>query len=464
MNRRIFLKYSLLMGLGLFLAACAEDNHEAEMAGPAQRGNQSPLTILIVGAGMAGLAAARQLADKGHTVTLLEARERSGGRVWTDRSLGLALDLGASWIHGAGDSVLTTLARRYNAATVVTDYEAHQIYDYNGRSLTTAEWSEMDATFADLMAQLEELGETLDHDISIQQGLDRILQGESLSELEQRQLNYLLNTIIEHEFAADVAQLSLWYGDEGDELVGDDLIFPDGYDQLTNGLADGLNIRLGHVVQQINYTDDSVTIITSGGSFTADCALITLPLGVLQQGDVKFDPPLPPRKQQAIDRLGMGLLNKLYLRFDQPFWDTDPHLLGYMSSRKGEWGEWLNLYPLLGQPVLLAFNAGEYGRFSETLSDTQLIEAAMRVLQTIYGPDIPPPTDYLATRWATDPYAYGSYSYLPTGATPDDRTALAQPVNQTLFFAGEATSVNSPATVHGAYLSGVRAAREIERL
>ena len=460
MDRRTFLKYSLLTGLAALITGC-DDYGDAYNGGLVRRDGADPLTILIVGAGMAGLAAARHLADNGHTVTLLEARDRIGGRVWTDRSLGAALDLGASWIHGAGDSLLTTLARRYNAATTPTNYDSHLIYDYNGRSVTAAEWSEMDTAFAALIDELEALAATMDSDISIQQGLDRILHGERLTDLEQRQLNYLINTIIEHELAADAAQLSLWYAHEGDELVGDDLIFPDGYDQLTNGLAEGLTIRLNHLVEQINYTNDGVTIITTNGQFTADCALITLPLGVLQQGAVMFDPPLPLRKQQAIDRLGMGLLNKLYLRFERPFWDADSHLLGYMPANKGEWAEWLNLYALSGQPILLAFNAGEYGRFSETLSDTQLVEAAMRVLQTIYGPDIPQPTGHLATRWAADPYTYGSYSYLPIGATPDDRLALAQPVNQILFFAGEATSVNSPATVHGAYMSGERAAREI---
>jgi monoamine oxidase len=157
----------------------------------------------------------------------------------------------------------------------------------------------------------------------------------------------------------------------------------------------------------------------------------------------------------------MGLLNKTYLRFPEVFWDKEHDLLGHIAERKGEWAEWLNIYKYTGQPILLGFNAGRYGRQIEKLSDREIVAAAMKTLRSLYGAKIPDPEAWLITRWAGDPLAGGSYSYLPPGATEGDRAALAQPVGGRLFFAGEATSVEYPATVHGALLSGRRAAKEI---
>ena len=460
MNRRQFLKYSLLTSLAALLSSCASPDENP----PASVGeNNGRPTTLILGAGMAGLAAARTLTDAGYAVTILEARDRIGGRIWTNRTLdGLALDLGASWIHGTDHPALPALARRYNATTVITDYDSHTVYDSNGRPLDDDELEEMEEAFAELLEELQEWGEEQDDDLSLQRALDQFLQGESLTAEERRQLNYAINTTLEHEFAADAAQLSLWYFDEGEEIEGDDVIFPNGYDQLTSGLATGLDVRLGQVVQRVAYGADGVEVTTAQGTFTADYALVTLPLGVLQSGDIDFAPPLPPAKQEAIGRLGMGLLNKLYLRFPEVFWEEESHLLGYMAAEKGQWGEWLNLYALLGEPVLLGFNAGSYGRQLETLSDEQIIASAMQVLRTIYGADIPNPTSHLITRWATDPFARGSYSYLAPHATPADRTTLAEPLDEVLFFAGEATWADAPATVHGAYLSGLHAAELIQ--
>jgi monoamine oxidase len=160
----------------------------------------------------------------------------------------------------------------------------------------------------------------------------------------------------------------------------------------------------------------------------------------------------------------MGLLNKLYLRFSEVFWDEDSDWIGYIAAQKGEWSDFFNLYKYTGRPVLLAFNAGEVARRLEAYSDRETVAACMEVLRTIYGDDIPEPDAWQITRWASDPLAGGSYSYRPVGSTSEDHNHLAEPVNGRLFFAGEATSAGLNATVHGAYLSGLRAAGEITDL
>lgn len=483
-SRKQFLKYALLCGFPRLVGAAnydsrllfgsgeglePTDHYATRDATPDER-SDAAVHVLIIGAGMAGLAAANALSAARYRVTILEARARIGGRIWTDRSLGgLALDLGASWIHGSDNPTLPALARRYRATTITTDYDRLRLYDSDGRPLSAREQAATDTLFTTLMRSLSALGETLDTDIALQTGIDRWLRGQSLSRDARRRLDYAVNSIIEHEMAADSEDLSLWYFDEGAEIEGDDWLLPGGYDQLTDGLAAGLDIRLDQVVRQIRYDEQRVTVTTEPADasgerhFSADCVLVTVPLGVLKHGDIRFVPPLPAPKQRAIRRLGMGVLDKVYLRFPEVFWDEQSHLLGYVSEPKGMWSEWLNLYALTGEPVLLGFNAGRYGRALEELADDEIVRAGMGVLRTLYGAAIPAPTGYLISRWGRDPFARGAYSYWATGSEPADRAALARPVGQQLFFAGEATDEAHAATVHGAYLSGRRAAREIGR-
>lgn len=109
----------------------------------------------------------------------------------------------------------------------------------------------------------------------------------------------------------------------------------------------------------------------------------------------------------------------------------------------------------------MGFNAGKFGKEIESWSDEEIIADAMKTLRQIYGNSIPQPIDYQLTRWSQDPFTFGSYSYYATNSTPNHRQELAKPINKKVFFAGEATSIDYPATVHGAYFSGLRVSQEI---
>jgi monoamine oxidase len=224
-----------------------------------------------------------------------------------------------------------------------------------------------------------------------------------------------------------------------------------------------LSIRFGQVVNRVSTQATGVTVQTQASAFTADKLVVTLPLGVLKTGRVQFLPALPAAKRNAISKLGMGVLNKCVLRFSRAFWPSQYDWLGFIpgANASGQWAEWISLLRPLGQPVLVGFNAADFGRQIEAWADRQIVTSAMLTLRQIYGPQIPDPVSYQITRWVSDPFSAGSYSYVPVGATSRARDALAASLGGQLFFAGEATQRQYPATVHGAYLSGLRAAQEV---
>lgn len=419
--------------------------------------------VIVVGAGVSGLAAAALLYRRGVRVLVLEARDRPGGRIWTSRSLtNLPLDLGASWIHGVNGNPIMNLVRSANIRTLPTDYDNLTLYDSQGRELDARAQARIEQRLVMLLDALEQLGAAQTTDRSLQDGIVQILREQQLTVQDRRELDYAINTMIEHEFAADTSALSLRFWDQGEAFGGNDVLFPAGYVQVVDLLARGLDVRLRQVVTRITTSSDGVQMATADGRiYRAAQALITVPLGVLKANTIRFDPPLPPNKQAAIRRLGMGVLNKLYLRFPRIFWDAEADLLGYIPLRHGEWAETLNMARFIGEPILLCFNAGQYGRAIERLNDREQVAAAMRWLTTVYGSRIPEPTGWLASRWAADPFTRGSYSFLAVGATPADYDTLAEPLARQLFFAGEATNRQHAATVHGALLSGERAARQI---
>ncbi len=423
--------------------------------------------VLVIGAGVSGLACARQLADDDWSVTVLEARDRVGGRVWSNRAWpGLALDMGAGWLEGDEGNPITEIVERARIKTVVFDDESEYLYRGDGEEVSDDEWDAQASRFDKLMRDVDALRKKRirerQPDISLQSAIDQALQGASLTAKQRAELDYHVTREIENDYAADSTEMSLYHWDLGDEFDGDDRVFPGGYDQVPKALASGLDVRLSHVVTKVERDDDGVRVTTDKGVFEADYAVIAVPLGVLKKGAIEFVPPLPERKKRAIERLGMGVLNRVYLRFPAVFWEPEAHGWGVIPQRRDEWTEYVNFAPFVREPVLLCFNSGKYARQVEKLSDAECVAGMMQTLRSVFGEAIPDPTAWLITRWSEDPFAYGSYSYMAVGSTPDDVEALAEPVDDTVFFAGEATESEYGATVHGAILAGRRAADELD--
>jgi monoamine oxidase len=455
MNKREFIKL-----LGLTFIELAINNKSSS----AQTNNFTKKNILVIGAGIAGIAAARKLKDSGYNVTVIEARNRIGGRIWTSNKWSdIPLDLGASWIHGAKGNPITTLANQINASLLTTDYEKSITYGSNGKLLTASQERLLDR-LTELLTKVISKAQNADKDVSIEQAIQSIVKKFSNSTQALEFINFIINSNLEHEYSGSASRLSTHWFDSGKEYSGDDVIFANGYKVICEYLSKDINIILNNPVKEINSVGNTVKIFTDKDKFTADYVVVTVPLGVLKKKTIKFTPSLPNSKRLAIASLGMGVLNKCYLRFEKPFWPDNVDWIEHTSKQSGQWCEWVSFKRVADIPVLLGFNAADFGRKLESLSDSDTIKSAMDTLRKIFGPNIPEPIDYQITRWASDIFSYGSYSFNSIGTTPKSRNALRSPINNKLFFAGEACSVDYFGTTHGAYLSGIAAAREIERL
>lgn len=345
-------------------------------------------TVVVLGAGMAGLGAARQLADAGFDVRVLEGRDRLGGRTFTDNSLGLPLDLGASWIHGIEGNPLTGLADELDVErSAPTDWDNETEYGPDGDELDDATAADAEAALEDVLAYAAEQSEDREQDAPLRDVVEEAFADLELEPEVELVARHYVNTSIEHEYAGALEDLSTWWWDEGEGYPGEDVLLVPGYVALVDGLADGLTVDTGVVVTAVEVGDDGVVVRTDAGDeHRADHVVITLPLGVLQSGDVTFDPPLPEAKAAAIARLGMGLLDKVYLRFPEVFWDADADAIGWASpDADGRWAEWLNVAKVTGEPVLLGFNAAGYAEQVEARDDDEVVADAMAVLRTIYG-------------------------------------------------------------------------------
>ena len=292
---------------------------------------------------------------------------------------------------------------------------------------------------------------------------------------------------LEYANATNVEKLSLagWDQDIGHEFEGEHAQVVGGYQQLPRGLwryPEKLDVRTNKAVTKIQYDkSDSVSskaFITceDGEVIEADKVILSSSLGVLKQESIAFEPPLPDWKQGAISRLGFGLLNKVVLVFDKPFWDVDRDMFGLLRepapgtdgmhqndyrAKRGQFYLFWNCIDTSGLPVLIGLMAGDAAHEAEQTSDQILVRDCMQQLRNVFREkQVPDPLETIVTRWKSDRFARGSYSFVAAGSKPEDYDLMAKSIGN-LFFAGEATCGTHPATVHGAYLSGLRVASEV---
>ncbi len=416
------------------------------------------MNVLVIGAGVAGLSAAYHLKQAGVEATVLEARDRIGGRVWTDRDFAdIPVEFGAELIHGRGPEVNTwAWVEKLRLRT----WHWNKLDDSMIRT-EDGDWLTMGqarAASADLdKTRSWELGEVLpprqDEDLGVY--LRRI--GFTSAQMRYVQRSFANAEGESLRFLNAAAHAQLFNDSAGDGDHSDHRIL-DGYDSYITRLAEGLDIRLGSPISAIHWWG-GVTVTTEAGErHRAEYAVVTLPLGVLQARRVRFDPPLPPHKKAALAGLKMGPVMKLVYRFEEPLLDP---AIGAIYARGNPPMWWSpSLGRGAGDVVWTAFLTGDYARELLPLGE----EAALqRGLETLRGELGRPDLEYDKARWVNwpaDDYALGGYSVCAPGHF-SARGKLAVPTPP-LYWAGEASAPHRlAATVHGAYFTGQRAADEV---
>ena len=465
MNRRDLFRLTAGLAAGSSLNTIA-----AQSSGPQATRANGPhrnFRVVIVGAGISGLAAAQRLRnDFGLTrpgqVIVLESRDRIGGRIHTDFSMGTPIELGANWIHGAnGGNPITGLANQIGAQAVNTPDTA-DLHDVDGSSIPGWVDGMAYTQFMSAYGTAESYIQNQPTDVSVGQAFDATGAGSSLTGRLRRTFDWY-RSLLPMGWTGAEHGISGRHADMGAAFPGPDRVLVGGYSQIVDHVAQGVDVRLSHIVHSIDHSGERVRVVTNQGNFHADACICTLPLGVLKAGIVDFHPLLPTELESAIARMGFGAVIKMAMEFPSSFWSSSSTFLSYFGQTPGEVTDWFNLESYSGVPILSTWAHQDYARALENLSPTERTNRVMQDLRTMYGNGIPDPTRVLASGWNSDPNTLGSYSYPAVGSTPADYDLFTEPVRNKLFFAGEHTNSLYPSTVHGAFLSGRDAAARLVR-
>ncbi|KAK7304951.1 hypothetical protein VNO77_42847 [Canavalia gladiata] len=438
--------------------------------GNVSRQERSP-SVIVIGGGMAGIAAARALHDASFQVALLESRDRIGGRIHTDYSFGFPVDLGASWLHGVSkENPLASVIGRLglplyrtsgdNSVLYDHDLESYALFDTDGKQVPQELVTKVGEIFETILQETDKIRKEFSKDMSVLRGLSIVFERKPefrLEGLAHKVLQWYLCRM-EGWFAADSDAISLKGWDQEVLLPGGHGLMVRGYLPVINTLAKGLDIRLGHRVTKVvrRYNGVKVTV-ENGKTFVADAAIIAVPLGVLKAKRILFEPKLPDWKEAAIADLGIGLENKIILHFENVFW-PNVEFLGVVAETSYGCSYFLNLHKAAGRPVLVYMPSGQLAKDIEKMSDEAAANFAFTQLKKIL-PDASSPIQYLVSRWGSDINSLGSYSYDAVGKPHELFERLRVPVDN-LFFAGEATSMSYPGSVHGAFSTGMMAAED----
>ena len=400
----------------------------------------------MIGAGAAGLAAARELTTAGRSVLVLEARERVGGRCWTRRMPGLDIpvELGAEFIHG--DAHVTHSLLRDAGLAAVDSVREQRSLDKGSLERVNA-FDEAQKAMADATR--------LERDISFEAFLAR-------QRLPAKTKSFA-RMMVQGFDAADprrVSAMSIAEEWGGGELGVSQPRPQGGYGTLLDWLANasvarGARLRLGAVVTKVQWRAGAVGVSGKflGERFSARAkrAIVTLPLGVLQRGPMRF-----PQKRHALAKLADGPVIRVAMRFDRPFWEERAPGVAFFHTSQAPFPTFWTPLPMRA-PLLTAWAGGPKAARLTGSSSRKLIDAALASVESVFG------KQELAAAyvqdWMQDPYSRGGYSYVLVGGM-GAREQLATPLDDTVFFAGEATDSEEPGTVAGALRSGQRAARE----
>jgi monoamine oxidase len=403
----------------------------------------SDLDAVVIGAGAAGLAAAKTLVARGFAVQVIEARGRVGGRAHTETALyGVPVDLGCAWLHSADINPFRAIAAELGFTVV----ESGPAWGARRRiaKLSPAKTAAIERTIAEGLKAISAAGEQ-GRDVAASEVLPQNAPGRPL-----------LDAILSWIHGADPAQVSTLdaarYHDTGYNWP-----VLEGYGALVAAYGAGLPVKLSTPALAIDWQGPSVRVETPSGTLAARAAIVTLPTGVLADEKVRFRPALPAAKLASIEHLPLGVADKVFFRVTgDPFGlPADSYVRGrHDSSRTSA----IQIRPF-GRDIISCYLGGSYARELEETG--AMIDAVWGELVNAFGSGVRGHLEApQATAWFLDPHARGSYSAALPGHA-HRRADLAAPLDDRLFFAGEACSPDFFSTCHGAHLSGITAASAV---
>ena len=401
------------------------------------------MDAVVVGAGVAGLAAAGTLARAGWNVTILEARDRIGGRIHTlhDPLCPVPVELGAEFVHGMPRELFDLIhAHRLPAVEVSGGHLCYR----DGRLEACDDFEKVEG----LLAKMGEARQRDDE--SFERFLERV---EADEETKIHAIDYVESFNAARKERISVHALAMQQEVEGDRAFR----LAAGYDSVVTALFSAIphercRLHLNTPVERIEWRRGEVCI---DGRFTAQRAIVTLPLGVLKAGVVRIDPK-PAGLDSALEAVEMGNAARVVFRFRERFWDTREDLatMSFLhADHDWPWPVWWSSAPVQA-PILTAW-AGGPGAASDP-------QAALRTLAQLFQMPLSRVEEQYEAKhwhdWASDEWSRGAYSYVRAGGLASLEW-FSQPVEETLYFAGEHTDTTGNwGTVHGAIASGLRAA------
>jgi monoamine oxidase len=402
--------------------------------------------VVIIGAGAAGIGAARELQRLGKRFILIEARERVGGRMFTDMALGQPFDAGAAYIHFAESNPWTAIAADNSTETIGGYRLWSGSIAYRGGVALTSEES------ASRWSAMRQVSEAYD---DVEERRDMSM-AEALRDEEQIVRDA---SRIQAQMAAgedpEWVSVSDWQRLES----GQNVIVRGGYGALAEKAAVPLSPRFGVKALAVDWSGQIVQVTTDKGVIRARKAIVTVPVGVLKAGAIRFTPGLPAETNRALDGLRMGALTKVALRFGEERFGFQPHqFLAEVGdpSRAITFEAWPS-----GSDLVIAVFGGGYARTVSAQGEAAAVEHALERFIRIAGAEAR--KSFKGGRlaaWSEDPLSLGSYAVALPGRMLS-REALAKPVGDRVWFAGEATAGVYSMTAGGAYLAGRDAARQI---
>ena len=431
---------TLLTGAGALAMSAASGHSPARAAEP---------DAVVIGAGAAGIAAAKQLQAAGRSVVVLEARDRLGGRTFTDSSLGPAYDAGAMFIHWAERNPWTEIARELGVQTPSESRGGGFQLFQSGKPMPAGDRARRRGAFGEIDRRLDN-ADLDDRDLSVAEVLADL--GPDLAPVAASGMLLSIGEASARISARDYQRL--W--------AGEDYVVPSGYGNLVARYAEGLDIRLGQPVTAIDWSGSRVAVTTAAGTLRARACIVTVPVGVLKSGAIRFTPQLPARTRDALAGIGMGALTKIALKVAGDRFGIVPGTT-YFEAGSAERLISFDLFPD-DRDLVIGYCGGDFARDLSSAGPAAAREQVVDLLAAMVGTEFRKaagPVSFPA--WWTDPFSHGSYSVCRPGHA-DAREILAEPIGGKLWLAGEATAGGGAMTAGGATLAGRTAAAAVARL